>query len=316
MEPLESEGKTVAEAVEAALHKLGVHRDQVEVQILQEPSAGFIGLGARPARVRISEKIWGEKSADGTAPTGRRQKREEPEEEGYEFPPNEKSDFPSGVGAEQQGAEPRGGGRERGEPRRERRPSGRRDERGGGRDRDRDRERRGPARSPSPVANPRGSEAPAEPQAAVKAAQEAYDETLKLMGLDAPGRAEWDEKQERVRVPVSGADAERLVGREGETLESLQLIVALIASRKAGAGVAVQVDAAGYWSKRENDILSKAMRGIDEVKRTGKPFRLEPMDASMRRLIHRNLQDNPDVETVSEGEGSWRKIVIKPRLKR
>ncbi|MDE2489677.1 MAG: Jag N-terminal domain-containing protein, partial [Elusimicrobia bacterium] len=59
MEPIESEGRTVAEAVEAALQKSGLRREQVEVQVLQEASSGFMGLGAKPARVRLSEKRWG-----------------------------------------------------------------------------------------------------------------------------------------------------------------------------------------------------------------------------------------------------------------
>lgn len=314
MEPLESEGKTVAEAVDAALQRLGVSRDQVEVQILQEPSSGFMGLGAKPARVRITEKIWGEKSAEGAAAAGRRARKQEPEEEeGYDVPLH-KDDFPSDAREPETTRGGNGGGQRRGDMKESR--GGRRDGRGGGRrDHREQRERRPERTTAAPVANPRGSEPPAEPDAAVKAAQAALDETIKLMGLDVSARAEWDAKQERVRAPLSGADADRLVGPDGSTLESLQLLVALVASRKANAGVAVQVDAAGYWEKRENDILSKAMRGIDEVKRTGKPFRMEPMDASMRRLIHRNLQDNPDVETASEGEGVWRKIVIRPRKK-
>lgn len=313
MEPLESEGKTVAEAVDAALQRLGVNRDQVEVQILQEPSSGFMGLGAKPARVRITEKIWGEKSAEGSAAAGRRARKEEPEEEGYDVPLH-KDEFPSeGREAEAPVKGERGDSRGSRASRGGRREEGRRGNGNGGR-RDH-RERRPERTTAAPVANPRGSEPPAEPDAAVKAAQAALDETIKLMGLDVSARAEWDSKQERVRAALSGGDADRLVGPDGSTLESLQLLVALVASRKANAGVAVQVDAAGYWEKRENDILSKAKRGIDEVKRTGKPFRMEPMDASMRRLIHRNLQDNPDVETASEGEGVWRKIVIRPRKK-
>jgi spoIIIJ-associated protein len=83
MESIEIEGKTVAEAVEKALSRLGLRRDQVEVQTLQEASAGFMGLGAKPARVRVTQKIWGEPSAAGSqskpAPTRKPILKENPE---------------------------------------------------------------------------------------------------------------------------------------------------------------------------------------------------------------------------------------------
>ncbi|MDX6770376.1 MAG: Jag N-terminal domain-containing protein, partial [Elusimicrobiota bacterium] len=63
MTPIEAEGKTVADAVEAALKQSGLRRDQVEVDVLQEPVAGVLGFGAKPARVRVTEKRWGPGSA-------------------------------------------------------------------------------------------------------------------------------------------------------------------------------------------------------------------------------------------------------------
>ena len=75
MQPVESEGKTVAEAVDAALHRMGLRRDQVEVHTLQEPSSGFMGLGAKPARVRRAPGPWSPvttstRSASGARPPG------------------------------------------------------------------------------------------------------------------------------------------------------------------------------------------------------------------------------------------------------
>ncbi|MDE2510587.1 MAG: protein jag, partial [Elusimicrobia bacterium] len=67
--------------------------------------------------------------------------------------------------------------------------------------------------------------------------------------------------------------------------------------------------------KRENSILDVARKAVDSVKADGRPVRLEPMDASMRRLIHRTFASSPDVTTGSEGEGPWRKIVVRPKAK-
>lgn len=231
MDAMESEGKTVAAAVECALKKTGLRRDQVEVQILEEGSGGFLGLGAKPARVRLSEKRWGEAAQAPRAAT--------------------------------------------------------------------------PACKET---------APVDFSTACVEGSSMLKELLGLMGIKAAEVAScWDARQERAKFSISSPDCERIVGQEGKTLESLQFLFALMLNRKMGSSVAVLVDAQGFCEQREKNILDQALRGVEEVKRSGKPFRLSPMDASLRRLIHRSLAGHSDVETSSEGEGSWRKIVLRPR---
>lgn len=259
MESIESEGKTVAEAVDAALKKLGLRRDQVEVQILQEASAGFLGIGARPARVRITEKRWGDTPAPRAAVAPARNSSE-------------------------------------------------------GRDRVRN-----SAVDTAPTAETaddgdRLAEKPAlAPDLACEKSLALAREVIALMGFEASATASWDPVQERVRIALAGADAERLASGDGRTLEALQFLITLIVSRRNNASAAVQIDALGYWDRKEKDVLAQAQAGAAEARRTGKPYRLPPMDASMRRLVHRHFAGSPDVETVSEGEGSWRKIVLRPR---
>lgn len=256
MEAIESEGKSVTEAVEAALRKLNLRRDQVEVQILQEASAGFLGMGAKPARVRITEKIWGTPSpaAPAAAIPARR--------------PTQPRPVPAGNPA------PRGGGS---------------------------------------AAVEEAEVKPLDTKQACAETQKTLEELLGLMGFSTTMKVSWDPVQERVRCALDGADADRLTQDGGRTLESLQFLVTLMMSRKLSSPCAVQVDARGYWDKREQEIIDVALKAASEAKSTGKAVRLQPMDAPMRRLIHRNLQNHPDVETMSEGEGAWRKIVVRPR---
>ena len=285
MEELESEGKSVSEAVEAALKKLGLRRDQVEVQILQEASSGFMGIGAKTARVKITQKHWGDPSPAAAAPAkpagrpfverrSQNQTRRQPERRQERRP------------------EPK-------PPRPESRPDPKPD-------------------LPRPPRH-ETHEKPAVPvdtKAACRESETVLKEIFSLMSFASPTIAiSWDAKQERVKAEIESQDADKLVGQDGKCLESLQFLSTLILSRRLGTPAAVQVEALGYWEKREEEILSQAQRGIEEVKRTGKPSRLAPMDPAMRRLIHRNLAGHPDVETASEGEGSWRKIVIRPRKK-
>ncbi len=149
---------------------------------------------------------------------------------------------------------------------------------------------------------------------AVAKASALVTELLKLMTIAAPTvNASWDKDMERVKIVVESQDASLLVGREGRVLESLQFLATLMMSRGAQTPVAVQVDALSYWEKREQAILDEARKGIAAVMVDGRPYRLEPMDASMRRLIHRTFSTHPDIVTGSEGEGPWRKLVIRPR---
>jgi len=270
MDPIESEGASVAEAVDAALKKSGLRREQVEVAVLDEGTPGVLGFGAKPARVKISEKRWGEASAAQPAPAA---------------PARAPRPAPARPAPRPAAAAPAPAARA--EPRAEARP--RREE------------------SNRPVTA-------AEAADACKRAQALLEELLRLMTIAAPTvTTAWDADMERVKAVVESQDATLLVGRDGRVLESLQFLATLMMSRGAEMPIAVQVDALSYWEKRETAILDAARNGAESVKATGRPFRLEPMDASMRRLIHRTFASNPDVVTASEGEGPWRKIVIRPR---
>ncbi len=271
-----SEGKTVAEAVDKALGESGLRRDQVEVQILQEASSGFMGFGAKPARVRISEKIW--------APEGQK-----PSEAKSPAAPAHKTP------AKQAG-----------------RPAPRKSPPSG--------------RSPEPAKRPDAPPTPTIPagsktsliadqvEEACAAAAETVKKTLELMQFTPTSlKSSWDMEQERIKVEVETPDSERLIGKEGRTLEALQFLTTLVVSRRFKVPIAVWIDTQGYWDRREKAILSQAQKGVEEVKITGKPFRMAPMDPAMRRLVHRNLAGNPSVQTISEGQGTWRKVVLKPR---
>lgn len=275
MEPIESEGRTVAEAVETALRKSGLRRDQVEITVTQEGSTGFMGLRASPAKVRLTEKRWG---PDSPAPVPSRAPARNPVPRVPERRPEPRAPR---VREEAAAAVPS-----------QRRAQG------------------APARLAQrpPVSADEAAQSCAKAQALVV-------ELLRLMAIAAATTTvAWDAGLERVKISVESQDAPLLIGREGRILESLQFLAALMLSRGGGSPLAVQVDALSYWEKREQAVLEEVCHAATVVKATGKPVRMAPMDASMRRLIHRTLTANPDVTTASEGEGPWRKVVIRPRI--
>lgn len=307
MNPIESEGRTVAEAVETALAQSGLRREQVEITVLQEGSTGFMGLGAKPARIRLAEKRWGEgpPAVSKPAPPPARPPRPAAPRQSAP-PPRPYIPAPTYVPPPKPAPAPKP------EPR-PAAPRSERSERSGGGERSRydsrpARTERTRERTPSrPVTAAEGAEACVKAQALVT-------ELLTLMKIAAPSvTSSWDADMERVKLVVESQDAGLLVGRDGRVLESLQFLATLMMSRGAEAPVAVQVDALSYWEKREGAILDEARRAAASVVSDGKPVRLEPMDASMRRLIHRTFASNPDVTTGSEGEGPWRKIVVRKK---
>lgn len=301
------EAKTVAQAIEKGLKEMGLRREQVEVSVVQEPSGGIFGLGAKQARVVLREKRW---SGEEGRP---------PEADVQDLPPARPSARP-----EREARPPRdvrevrpasaSGGGSRGE---RRGPGGR--DRMGGRRRPPQGERPPRAGVTAEAEGPREPHVPSVPEARTPESEEAkaiLQELAKLMGLtDATVMSGWDAAQGRVRAEVVTPDARMLTGRDGEVLGALQFLTTLAVNRKLKSQVAVQVDTEGFWKRKEESAIAQAQRALDTVKSSGRPFRMDPMDASLRRLVHRHLQDNADVETASEGEGAYRKVVVKPRRK-
>ncbi|HJX03781.1 MAG TPA: RNA-binding cell elongation regulator Jag/EloR [Dehalococcoidia bacterium] len=112
---------------------------------------------------------------------------------------------------------------------------------------------------------------------------------------------------------LEGEDLGVLIGRRGQTLASLQYIVRLIMSERLKRWVSINIDVAGYKTKRYESLTKLAMRLADHVKTTKRNMNLEPMPPDERRIIHLALVNNPDVTTHSTDEGDRRKVVIQYR---
>ena len=113
-----------------------------------------------------------------------------------------------------------------------------------------------------------------------------------------------------VVVSITGANLAPLIGRHGQTLEALDLLVNMMVSRRMGRRVPVVVDAERYRERRREALTALANRTADRVRRTGEPTPLEPMSASERRVIHTVLAADEGVATHSEGDGADRHVVI------
>ncbi|MBO8170001.1 MAG: protein jag [Thermoanaerobacteraceae bacterium] len=118
---------------------------------------------------------------------------------------------------------------------------------------------------------------------------------------------------EYIHLSFSGKDLGILIGRRGETLDALQYLTNLVVNKQVEDRVKFILDVQGYRKRREETLRKLAQRLSDKVKRTGNKIVLEPMNPHERRVIHTALQKDNRVNTYSEGEEPYRKVVIAPK---
>lgn len=118
-----------------------------------------------------------------------------------------------------------------------------------------------------------------------------------------------------IEIDLSGDSMGIVIGKRGETLDSLQYLTTLVANRGASKEqyAKVSLDTENYRQKRNEALVTLAERLADKVTRTGKRYTLEPMNPYERRIIHANLQSSETVTTFSVGEDPYRKVVIAPK---
>ncbi len=143
---------------------------------------------------------------------------------------------------------------------------------------------------------------------------------LALMGMPAeievaePANPE-NEEEEPLTLNIRASDDQvlsLLIGRRGETLSALQLLVNLIVAKQTGIHERIDIDAEGYRARREDNLRAMAQRVAAQARRSGAPIMLEAMPPNERRIIHMELAESPDVSTESTGEGDQRRVVISP----
>lgn len=134
-----------------------------------------------------------------------------------------------------------------------------------------------------------------------------------LLGmLHLSGSFDIEEKNEAVFVSIDLEEAGKLIGRGGETLTALQLLVNLMVSRQAEDTKRVVVDVANWKKSKEEELAHKARMWAEKVREENKPLELEPMPSWQRRIIHMTIQETPGVKSESIGEGPDRHLVINP----
>ncbi|HEY8345469.1 MAG TPA: RNA-binding cell elongation regulator Jag/EloR [Bacillota bacterium] len=136
-------------------------------------------------------------------------------------------------------------------------------------------------------------------------------EILVNMGISA--QVEVFKRDDHIILNITGEDLGRIIGRRGQTLNSLQYLLNLAVNKGRAEKERIIVDVAGYRKKKEESLKRLALRSADRVKRYGKKEILYPMSPYERRIIHLALQNNNEIITYSEGEEPHRRVIISPQ---
>lgn len=136
------------------------------------------------------------------------------------------------------------------------------------------------------------------------------NKVFKAMNIEAKIEILHDEEASNVDVNIDGEEMGVLIGKRGQTLDSLQYLVSLVINKNSENYIKVKLDTENYRARRKETLENLAKNIAFKVKRTRKPVSLEPMNPYERRIIHSALQNDKYVETYSEGEEPFRKVVI------
>lgn len=165
------------------------------------------------------------------------------------------------------------------------------------------------------VVEPKVYEIPADAEAVKATVISFLSDVLKAMGIDTAITAEFSEDG-ILEVVIQGEGMGVIIGKRGATLDSLQYLATLVVNKGRADHVRMKLDTEGYRARRQETLEKLAINLAKKAKRTGRRVALEPMNPYERRIIHSVLQQDRGVETYSEGEEPYRKVVITPRRRR
>ena len=139
---------------------------------------------------------------------------------------------------------------------------------------------------------------------------EFLNKLFNAMNLEVTSTIDYDEDSRVMNIDFSGDEMGILIGKRGQTLDSLQYLISLVVNNESDSYIKVKVDTEDYRERRKQTLENLAKNLSYKVKRTRRPVTLEPMNPYERRIIHSALQNDRYVETHSEGDEPYRKVVI------
>lgn len=293
MESIEVSAKTVEDAVLEAAIQLGTTRDKVAYEVITQPTSGFLGIGGRKAVIRAHQKSDEEIEAKLKA---------DKEMEKLLERVNEKKETPKPVEPVKKAEAPK----KQEKPAEVKKPAAPKAEAPKAKPEVKKEEKKEDS-APVPAPKPEKPAVPVDTAPVEKFLKDVFG----AMGMEVTVAITQNPQEREMNITLDGADMGVLIGKRGQTLDSLQYLTSLVVNKGESTYIRVKLDTEDY-RRRRKETLENLARGIAfKVKKTRKPVVLEPMNPYERRIIHASLQGNRYVETVSEGEEPYRHVVVK-----
>ena len=288
MRSSEKWGVDVDTAVDLALKELKISREDAEIEVLEESSNGFLGIGSKLARVRVTAR-------EAEPATTKKSSFDDLDAILAGLPENSALTLPDEVRADYDKFEA-----EEREDARAREKASRKEK-----------SRKSKKRYNLSLEDTMLYE--------VKKLEPAKDHPLEgflrdiatQMGIDLDFSVKAND--ELVFVEITGKDTGTIIGKRGSTLDAVQCLASYVVNKDSDKYIRVILDAENYRAKREKTLVNLANRLAGKVERSGRPTTLEPMNPYERKVIHCTLQNHPNVKTRSEGKDPYRKVIIESK---
>ena len=284
MEFKEITAKTVDEAITKACLEFETSSDNLEIQVVQEGTSGFLGfIGSKPAVIKVRKKVQ-EEEFDILKELAKEEKKEKKAPVKEEKKELKKEMKPV--------KEPKKGTVTKTQTE--------------------NKEVKPVAKEAHPKSEPRKPVVRTEEQVQQmkQDAEKFLTGVFGAMELPVEITMNYDKTADCLEIDFAGEDMGILIGKRGQTLDSLQYLTSLVVNKEQQDYVRVKVDTENYRSRRKDTLENLAKNIAFKVRKTRKPVVLEPMNPYERRIIHSALQGNKYVETYSEGNEPYRHVVV------
>ena len=307
MEFREFTGKTVDDAIIEAATTLGIASSELDIEIVSKGTSGFLGIGAKPAVIKAKAKQEFSDDIEDIMQTAKKpsrngkkpSKKAEPKKN-VQTKPEEKAD--KNVAAEKKFEEKKA-------------PEKKYEEAS-----EKKTAEKGTFDSKADTFNADAEQKAVENEEPVQIDDSIIDETksyleklFAAMELEADITVELDKQTRTMNIDVEGPEMGVIIGKRGQTLDSLQYLISLYVNKKCNTYIRIKLDTENYRERRRETLENLAKNIALKVKRSRRPFTLEPMNPYERRIIHSTLQNDRFVTTKSEGEEPYRKVVVYPK---
>ena len=301
MDFLEVSAKTVDDAITKACIELGLSSDQLEIQVISEGSSGFLGIGSKPAVIQVRRKK--EKGSDHKSENTLTDNASEKKAETVKAEKIKNQEVRTSVQrkvSEEASADNR---------KEEKKTSS--EEISGVKKSEKKSERENKPESKASEKKEAPVERTAEEIVTMKASASKFlDGIFKAMELPVNITIEYNQEEGSLDIDFEGDDMGILIGKRGQTLDSLQYLVSLVVNKDQKNYVRVKLDTEDYRRRRKETLENLANNIANKVRRSHHAVSLEAMNPYERRIIHSALQNNKYVETHSEGNEPYRHVVV------